>query len=57
MAKPKADVFILSDPQVWIFKLNLISVLQIMDKPKRLLWKRGSCVKSFQLPMQDESEQ
>lgn len=36
MATPKADVFILSDPQVWIFKLNLISVLQMIDKTKEV---------------------
>lgn len=34
MAKPKTDVVILSEPQVWIFKLNLISVVQMMDKTK-----------------------
>lgn len=36
MAKPKADVFILSDPQAWIFKLHLISVLQLVDKTKEV---------------------
>lgn len=34
MAKSKTDVVILSEPQVWIFKLNLISVVQMMDKTK-----------------------